>query len=427
MKVLVVGSGGREHAVVWKLRQGHPDLDLWCVPGNFGISQQAYCVTGDLSDPESLASFAEREKFDLTFVGPEAPLVRGIANAFASRGLRLIGPSAPAATLEGSKAYAKEFMARGGIPTAQFEICDSPQRAAQVIDSGRFGYPIVIKADGLAAGKGVVLATNQREAYSTLEAFMVRETLADAGRIVVLEQWLSGRECSLLVFTDGESFLPLPCAQDYKRLMDRDRGPNTGGMGSICAPDLVDEATRAEILEKMVSPTICQCVKEGRPFKGVLYVGLMLTRSGPMVLEYNARLGDPETQAILPRLASDLLEIFEAIHAGELHRVKPVWSEDSAACVILASGGYPGKYISQMAIRGLDETRELENVVVFHSGTASPNGQEVYTAGGRVLGVTATDTTLEGALERAYQGVSLIDFEEMQFRRDIGGYSDHGV
>ncbi|MBI4469146.1 MAG: phosphoribosylamine--glycine ligase [Acidobacteria bacterium] len=427
MKILVVGSGGREHAVVWKLRQSHPDLDIWCTPGNHGISRHAYCVTGDLSDVEALAAFAERQKFDLTFVGPEAPLVLGVKEAFQARGLRLVGPSSEAAKLEGSKAFAKEFMSRHGIPTAAFEVCESPLRAAEVIDSGRLGLPLVMKADGLAAGKGVVIVTSQREAYAYLESFMVRKTLGDAGDVVVLEQCLTGREFSLLVFTDGEAAVPLPMAQDYKRLLDGDRGPNTGGMGAICTPDLLDETTREYILARIVMPTISNLDKEGRRYRGVLYVGLMLTRTGPMVLEFNARLGDPETQAILPRLSSDLLEILEAVDSGEMRRLEPRWDPRSTACVVLAAGGYPGKYETHTPIGGLDEVEGLENVEVFHAGTTSPNGRDVFTSGGRVLGVTGLDSTLERALDRAYHAVSFIHFDGVQYRRDIGGFSHHGV
>ncbi len=420
MKVLVIGSGGREHALSWSLSRSPGVRELVCVPGNGGMAELARCVSADVGDPRALADVAQAEGATLTFVGPELPLVRGVADEFARRGLRIVGPTAQAARLEGSKAFAKEFMARHGIPTARFLLCDSPAEARRAIASGRLGFPLVIKADGLAAGKGVSLAQTPSEADAIIERFMVQKVLGAAGERVVLEEYLVGRECSFLLFTDGESILPLPPAQDYKRAWDGDRGPNTGGMGAFSTSSLLDDATRERILREIARPTLEAAAQEGFPYRGVLYIGLMLTAEGPRVLEYNVRLGDPEAQVILPRLESDLLEIGEALVAGELRRVRPRWSADATLCLVLASGGYPEAYEVGYPIGGLEDAARLEGVVIFHAGTRrTPEGGFV-TSGGRVLNVVARGRTLAEARQRAYTAASRITFEKMYYRRDIG-------
>jgi phosphoribosylamine--glycine ligase len=420
MKVLVVGSGGREHALVWALARSSGVREVISVPGNGGIAELARCVPADLGDPHELARVATAEGVDLTFIGPELPLVKGVADEFMRRGLRIVGPDARAARLEGSKAFAKAFMARHGIPTARFAICESASEARRVIASGRFGFPLVIKADGLAAGKGVSLAHTPEEAETIIERFMIERVLGAAGERVVLEEYLTGRECSFLLFTDGDSVLPLPPAQDYKRAHEGDRGPNTGGMGAISAPHLLDEETRDRILEEIVRPTLRAAAREGFPYRGILYVGLMLTREGPRVLEYNVRLGDPEAQVILPRLESDLLEIGEALLAGTLSRLRPRWSADATVCVVLASGGYPEAYHTGYPIQGLEDAHRLEGVVIFHAGTRRASDGSLLTSGGRVLNVVARGRTLAEARERAYRAASRIAFERMHYRRDIG-------
>jgi len=420
MKVFVIGSGGREHAIAWALARNASVRELIAAPGNGGLSEIARCVRADVGDPRALADVAEAEGAALTFVGPELPLVNGVVDEFSRRGLKIIGPDARAARLEGSKAFAKEFMARHGIPTARFAICDSAAEAHRAIASRRFDFPVVIKADGLAAGKGVSLAHTPEEADATIERLMVEKVLGAAGERIVLEECLIGRECSFLLFTDGEYLLPLPPAQDYKRAQDGDRGPNTGGMGAISTPHLLDEATRERILREIAWPTIRAAAQEGFPYRGVLYIGLMLTPEGPRVLEYNVRLGDPEAQAILPRLEGDLLEIGDALVAGELSRVRPRWREDSTLCLVLASGGYPGSYQTGYPIRGLEDARRLPEVVIFHAGTTRAPDGTFLTAGGRVLNVVARGRTLADARERAYAAASLITFEQMHYRRDIG-------
>jgi phosphoribosylamine--glycine ligase len=420
MKILVIGSGGREHALVWAFNRSAAVKHISCAPGNGGITELATCVRADVANPQGLADLVEQERIDLTFVGPEMPLVKGVVDEFTKRNLRIVGPTSRAAQLEGSKVFAKEFMARHGIPTAGFAVCDTADEAKRVIASGRFNFPVVLKADGLAAGKGVIIAHDRREAEIAIEQLMIEKTLGSAGDRLVIEECLSGRECSFLLFTDGESVLPLVAAQDYKRALDHDQGPNTGGMGSISTPGLINDATRQQILTEFAEPTIRAAAKDGIEYKGVLYIGLMLTGDGPRVLEYNARLGDPETQVILPRLETDLTEICEAVLAGELHRITPTWSDDSTVCVVLASGGYPGHYDVGFLIQGVKDAEASGNVVVFHAGTHRTTDGQLHTAGGRVLGVTARGKTLTEAVARAYQAASLIMFEKMHYRRDIG-------
>ncbi|HJQ70032.1 MAG TPA: phosphoribosylamine--glycine ligase [Blastocatellia bacterium] len=418
MKILVIGSGGREHAIAWKLAQSASTSELYCAPGNAGIAEVATCLPADVNDAGSLANLAESIGADLTVVGPEAPLVAGVADAFQSRGLRLVGPSAEAARLEGSKIFAKQFMARHSIPTAQFTACHSPEsaRAARELE---YSFPVVVKADGLAAGKGVRIAQDETEFEAAINDFFVERVFGEAGARVVLEECLVGREASVMVFTDGADYRVIPPAQDYKRVFDGDAGPNTGGMGSFSTPGLIDQPTLERIEREIIEPTLAGMRAEGAPFRGILYTGLMLTESGPKVIEYNARLGDPETQAVLVRLESDLVEIFNAIVDGAIGSSSVRWSEDSSVCVVAASKGYPGQFDKGKPITGLDEAKSIEGVVVFHAASVRDEQGSFLTSGGRVLGVTARARTLEEARARAYEATARIGFENMHHRTDI--------
>ncbi|HJQ23360.1 MAG TPA: phosphoribosylamine--glycine ligase [Blastocatellia bacterium] len=418
MNILVIGSGGREHALCWKLKQSPHTTQLFCAPGNAGISEIADCLPADVNDAGSLANLAEAVKADLTVVGPEAPLVVGVSEAFHTRGLRLVGPSADAARLEGSKIFAKQFMARHQIPTAQFTACHSPEsaRAARELE---YQFPVVIKADGLAAGKGVRIAQDESEFDAAIQDLMIDRVFGEAGTRVVLEACLVGREASVMIFTDGRDYKVIAPAQDYKRVNDKDQGPNTGGMGSFSMPGLIDDATMARITGEIIEPTLAGLSAEGYPFKGFLYAGLMLTDAGPQVIEFNARLGDPETQPIMMRLESDLVEICEAIVDGRIGATEVRWSNDSTVCVVAASGGYPGEFEKGKPISGLDEAAAVEGVVVFHAGTARDANGRLITAGGRVLGVTARAATLAAARANAYEAIGKIHFERMHDRQDI--------
>jgi phosphoribosylamine--glycine ligase len=418
MKVLVIGSGGREHAIAWKLRQSPHVSELYCAPGNAGIAETARCVAVDATSPDAIADLAQSLDVSMTVVGPEAPLVAGVADEFASRGLRLAGPTAAASRLEGSKIFAKQFMSRHRVPTARFVVCDSPQTARDAFKK-EFKLPVVVKADGLAAGKGVRIVAAEDEFDDAIEAMMVRRVFGEAGARVLVEECLVGREASLMLFTDGRDYRPLVPAQDYKRVNDGDQGPNTGGMGSFSTPGLIDEGTLSRICHDIVEPTLEGMAAEGQPFSGVLYVGLMLTSDGPRVIEYNCRLGDPETQAVMMRLTSDLVDVCEAIVERRIGTCSVTWSEDSSVCVVAASGGYPGEFEKGKPITGLDEARTVEGAVIFHAGTARDAGGSVVTSGGRVLGVTARGESLDEARRRAYGAIALIDFERMHYRRDI--------
>ncbi len=420
MKILVVGSGGREHAIVWAFARSPRVSRIYNASSNAGIRALADPVDVNPADIEALAQFAAREKIDLTFVGPEQPLVDGIADVFAARGLAVFGPSANAAQLEGSKIFAKEFMARHTIPTASYRTALNVQDARRIIDDWAPGFPVVIKADGLAAGKGVVIAADRDQALSTIDELMVKHTLGSAGNRLVIEECLGGREVSYLVFTDGRTYAPLAVAQDHKRVFDLDQGPNTGGMGAFSEPGLLDDTTEALIRTKIVEPTLEGARRDGMPFRGVLYFGLMLTSSGPSVLEYNVRFGDPETQALVRRLDTDFAEISLAVAREELERVKIVWNTDSATAIVMASSGYPGGFETGKIITGIDEAERIEGVVVFQAGTKETGNGDVATAGGRVLAVTAKAATLGEATDRAYKALESIHFEGMHFRRDIG-------
>ena len=418
MKILVIGSGGREHAICWKLADSPLATALYCAPGNAGIAEVASCFPADVNDAGSLANLAESIGADLTVIGPEAPLVAGVADAFETRGLRLVGPSADAARLEGSKIFAKQFMARHSIPTAQFTACHSPEsaRAARELE---YSFPVVVKADGLAAGKGVRIAQDEREFEAAVNDFFIERVFGEAGARIVLEECLVGREASVMIFTDGRDYRVIPPAQDYKRVFDSDAGPNTGGMGSFSTPGLISPATLERVHGEIIEPTLAGMRAEGTPFRGILYTGLMLTESGPKVIEYNARLGDPETQAVLVRLESDLVEIFNSIVDGTVGATSVSWSEDSSVCVVAASKGYPGQFEKGKPITGLGEANSTTGVVIFHAASVRDEQGSFLTSGGRVLGVTARGKTLENARARAYESISKISFENMHFRTDI--------
>lgn len=418
MKILVIGSGGREHAICWKLRQSPHTAELYCAPGNAGIAQIAVCLPADVNDAGSLANTAESIAADLTVIGPEAPLVIGVVEAFQARGLRVVGPTMNAARLEGSKIFAKQFMARHNIPTAQFTACHSPESARAAMEA-EYKFPVVVKADGLAAGKGVRLAYSQSEFDEAINAMMVEKVFGEAGSRVVLEECLFGREASPMIFTDGRDYKVIVPAQDYKRAGDGDEGPNTGGMGSFSVPGLIDDAMLERILREIVEPTLNGMLAEGNPFSGVLYTGLMFTDSGPKVIEYNVRFGDPETQVVMARLDSDLVEIFNAIVDGQVASSSINWSADASVCVVAASGGYPGEFEKGKVIKGLLEADLTEGVVVFHAGTMRDEQGSFLTSGGRVLGVTARAATLESARARAYETISKVSFDRMHYRKDI--------
>jgi phosphoribosylamine--glycine ligase len=418
MKMLVIGSGGREHALAWKIKQSPHTTQLFCSPGNAGIAEIATCLPVNVNDPSALASLAESIKADLTIVGPEAPLVAGVAEAFQLRGRRIVGPSSQAARLEGSKIFTKEFTTRHSIPTARYVACDSPADAHDAMQR-EFKFPIVIKADGLAAGKGVRIASSQQEFELAVRDMMVDRVFGEAGSRLLLEECLVGREASVMVFTDGRDYKTIVPAQDYKRVFDRDQGPNTGGMGSFSTPGLIEDSTLSRVTREIVEPTLEGMAAEGNRFQGVLYAGLMITSDGPKLIEFNARLGDPETQAVLMRLDSDLVEIFEAILGGNIGSQAIDWSSDSAICVVAASKGYPGDFEKGRIIKGLDDANDIEGVVVFHSGTTRDENGNLLTAGGRVLGVTARAKTLQGARDKSYQAITRIRFDGIHFREDI--------
>ena len=419
MKILVIGSGGREHALAWKLGAEPGVETVFCAPGNDGMSPPARRVDLAPDDLAGLAKFARDERVDLTVVGPEAPLVAGLVDYFQLDGLAAIGPGAMAAQLEGSKIFAKDFMARQGIPTARYETHDRMASAIASLEAGNFAFPVVIKADGLAAGKGVTIARDLDQCLQVLSGLMEFQTLGPAGARVVVEEFLTGEEASFIVFADGEHALPLVVTQDHKALFDGDTGPNTGGMGAYSDDRILTPEMIEQIMSRVVEPTLRGMAAEGHPFRGFLFCGLMLTDAGPRLLEYNVRLGDPETQAILPRLRSPLTDIFKAMLSGRLHEVRPDWDPRPAACVVLASRGYPGPCEKGKLIQGLEIAGEVGGVIVFHAGTRR-DGDRYLTSGGRVLGVTARGRDLQETIMRVYEGVNLIRFEGMHYRRDIG-------
>lgn len=422
MKILVIGSGGREHALCRSFKKSERVGEIFCADGNAGIAEIAECVKIKPDQIKELADFAEREKIDLTFVGGEASLALGVADEFERRGLKIIGASEKAARLEASKSFAKDFMRRNNIPTAAYKTAFSPSEAVKILESGEFGSedaPVVVKADGLAAGKGVVVAENRARA---IEAVRGLENLVGgaAAEKIVLEECLFGREVSLILFADGKNFALMPPTRDHKRIGEGDTGANTGGMGTITDASFLTEEQTGKITADIIEPTLQGCRKEGFPFKGILFLGLMMTDRGAKVLEYNVRFGDPETQAILVRLKTDLVEICEAILNENLDEINIEWEEGSSACIVLASKGYPQKARTGDAIKGLDLAGKEENTVVFHAGTVKGERGSFLTAGGRVLGVTATGKNLNEAVKRAYRAAGKIYWDGMQYRRDIG-------
>jgi phosphoribosylamine--glycine ligase len=416
MKILVIGGGGREHALVWKLRQSPRVTKIYCAPGNGGIADEAECVAVDVKSLDSMVALANQIQPDLTVVGPELPLLLGVVDEFTRRGWRIFGPTKAAAQLETSKSFAKEFLHRHHIPTALYAICNSSEEVREALP--HFHTPIVVKADGLAAGKGVVIAQSKDEALTVATEMLSGKMLGEAGARVVLEEFLQGDELSFLVVSDGERVAPLVAAQDHKRAGDGDTGPNTGGMGAYTTGDIVDDKMRDWLITHIARPVVAGMKAEGVEYKGILYCGLMMTARGPMVLEFNCRFGDPETQPILMRLESDLLEAMEASIDGRTSDGDFKWSNDAAVCVVMASGGYPGSYEVGKKIAGLEDAAKLDGVKVFHAGT-SKRDDTFFTSGGRVLGVTARAAELQVAVERAYEACAKIGFDDAHYRKDI--------
>jgi phosphoribosylamine---glycine ligase len=416
MKVLVIGSGGREHALVWKLRQSPRVTEIYCAPGNGGIADDAECMAVDIKDLDSMVALAYRIQPDLTIVGPELPLMLGVVDEFTRRGWRTFGPTKAAAQLESSKSFAKEFLQRHRIPTAHYAICDSSEQVHEALP--HFHAPIVVKADGLAAGKGVVIAKTKDEAATVANEMLSGRMLGEAGARVVLEEFLQGDELSFLVVSDGGRIAPLVAAQDHKRVGDGDTGPNTGGMGAYTTPAIIDEKMRDWLLTHIARPVVAGMKTEGAEYKGILYCGLMMTARGPMVLEFNCRFGDPETQPILMRLDSDLVEAMEASIDGRTSEGDFKWSNDAAVSVVITSGGYPGAYEAGKKINGLDDAGNVAGVEIFHAGTSKRDGV-FYTSGGRVLGVTARAADIETAVARAYEACAKISFDGAHYRKDI--------
>ncbi len=420
MKILVIGSGGREHALVWKLKTSSLVKEIFCAPGNAGIATLAKCISMDVGDTPQLLKFALENEIDLTVVGPEGPLVAGIVDEFQKHGLKIFGPPQAAAKLEASKIFAKEFMKRHKIPTADFKVFDHAKKAVRYLKALRESdYPRVIKADGLCAGKGVVICPSFEEAKQTIEELIEQKIFKDAGSRVVIEECLKGIEVSILAISDGEDFVLLDSAQDHKRIFDDDLGPNTGGMGAYSPTPFVSRELYKEIAARVIAPTIAGMKKEGTPFRGILYAGLMLTASGPYVLEFNVRFGDPEAQAILPRLKNDLAAVLLAGSEGNLSTVRFKWDPRFCVCVVVSSGGYPGAYETGKEICGLESNFNEQDTIIFHAGTKPSNGK-ILTAGGRVLGVTALGDTMDEAIKKAYAAVEQIHFEKNFFRWDIG-------
>ena len=419
MKVLIVGSGGREHTLAWKIHQSPRLSRLYSAPGNPGSGELGQNVPIWASDLDGLLNFARQEQIDLTIVGPEAPLVDGIVDRFEAAGLWVAGPRQGAAQLEGSKVFSKDFMQRHGIPTARYRSYGDAGAAAQALGRGEYEFPVVVKADGLAAGKGVLICRDLDESLDAIRLVMEERKFGTAGEQAVIEEFLVGEEASFMVFTDGSRVLPMVPSQDHKAIYDGDKGPNTGGMGAYSVDWILTPEIREQVLDQVIGATIDGMAAEGHPFQGVLYAGLMLTADGPKVLEFNVRFGDPETQVLLPRLQSDLLKVFWSMAHGELNLSEVSWVEDATVCVVLAAPGYPGSYKKGMPIRGIEKAGADPHTVVFHAGTALQD-DVLVSSGGRVLGVTSTAPTLGEAIERAYQGVEKIEFSGKYYRRDIG-------
>lgn len=418
MNILVVGGGGREHAIIKKLKESPSAEKIYCAPGNGGISRDAECVNISAMDIGKMVEFAKANKIDLAVVAPDDPLVAGMVDAMEEAGIPAFGPCAKAALIEGSKVFSKNLMKKYRIPTADYQVFEDPKEALAFIKK-RDIYPAVIKADGLALGKGVMIADDYSDAKNAIHSIMEDKIFGSSGRRVVIEEFITGPEVSVLSFVDGKHIKPMVSSMDHKRAFDGDLGPNTGGMGTISPNPYYDEAMAKRCMDEIFLPTVDAMIAEGRPFKGCLYFGLMLTKDGPKVIEYNCRFGDPETQVVLPRLKTDLLEIMLATIHGTLDEIEIEWKDEACACVIMASGGYPGKYEKGIEITGLGEDGNISGATVYHAGTAYQNGK-FLTAGGRVLGVTCTAAALDEALEKSYRAVDKISFEGAHYRKDIG-------
>ncbi|MBF0522760.1 MAG: phosphoribosylamine--glycine ligase [Candidatus Omnitrophica bacterium] len=417
MKILIIGSGGREHVLTWKIKQSSLVKKIYCAPGNGGMAQIAECVDLKDTDIPGLLKFAKEKKIDLTVVGPEAPLVLGIVDVFEKEGLKIFGPAKAAAQLEGSKVFAKEFMHKYGIPTAPFRIFSDSKSAKDFLTRSRF--PLVVKADGLAAGKGVVICKTLEEANCAVDQIMQERIFKEAGDKIIIEDCLLGEEVSILAMSDGENYVVLESAQDHKRIFDDDLGPNTGGMGAYSPAPIATLQVIDEVEKRVIEPVIAGMREEGTPFKGILYAGIMMTAMGPMVLEFNTRFGDPETQAIIPRLKNDLVELMHGSCEGQLNDVELIWDKRPCVCVVMSSGGYPGKYETGKEITGLEQFDHDSRGFVFHAGTKK-EGEKILTSGGRVLGVTSLGNDVEDAIKNAYEMVEKIHFDRCFFRRDIG-------
>lgn len=416
MKVLVIGGGGREHAIVWKLSQSNQIDKIYCCPGNAGISELAECINVDDNNFEALADFARYEGIDLTIVGPEAQLSKGIVDVFEKNGRKILGPNSKAAQLEGSKVFSKDLMKRCGVPTAEYKVFSSYLHAEDYVRMK--GAPIVIKADGLAAGKGVIVAKTVEDAIAALKLIMKDRAFGEAGNRVIVEECLDGEEASFMAFTDGKTILPMVSSQDHKRIFDGDKGPNTGGMGAYSPAPVVTPELESIVMEKIMRPAIKGLRSEGIIYKGILYAGLMIKNNQPYTLEFNCRLGDPETQPVLSRLKTDLASIALAIADERLSAIKLEWKTDASVCIVAASKGYPGAYEKGKAIKGLEDAKKIKDVFVFHAGT-SFNNNKIVTSGGRVLGVTALGEDIKDAKQRAYEAIEKIHFSGMHYRKDI--------
>lgn len=417
MKILVVGGGGREHALVCKIAQSPVVKKIYCAPGNGGISKLAECVPIKAQDVDGIVNFSKEKEIDLVIVAPDDPLVAGMVDALEKVGVKAFGPRKNAAVIEGSKSFAKDLMKKYNIPTAKYEVFDNSEHAIEYLRHQN--YPIVVKADGLALGKGVIIAQGFDQAQEAVNDIMQDKVFGSAGNKIVIEEFLVGPEVSILAFTDGKTVAPMVSSQDHKRALDNDLGLNTGGMGTFSPSRIYTSEMAQYCMENVFKPTIEAMNKEGRKFKGILYFGLIITKDGPKVLEYNARFGDPETQVVLPRLKSDIVEIFNAVVEEKLGQIDIRWEDNAAVCVIMASGGYPQQYRTGYEISGMEEAEKDSSIMVFHAGTKADNGK-FYTAGGRVIGVTAIDETLDKAIKKAYEGVGKINFKDMHYRRDIG-------
>jgi len=417
MKVLMIGSGGREHALCWAIDKSPMCTELLCAPGNAGIAKIARCIDVAAEDISGIVELAKAEAVDLVVIGPEAPLVAGLADLLAAEGINAFGPGASAAEIEGSKGLMKDLCAKYYIPTAEYARFDEPDAAKEYIRV--HGAPIVVKADGLAAGKGVILCRNENEAYAAIDHIMIEEAFGNAGAEVVIEEFMDGEEASFFAIVDGEHAVPLAAAQDHKAALDGDEGPNTGGMGAYSPAPVVDQAMVDQIMDKIINPTIKGMAADGRPYKGILFAGLMINNEGPRLIEYNCRFGDPECQVLMMRLKSDALEMLLAAAQGRLSEINLEWHDDAALCVVMAAEGYPGLYKKGTEIKGIDEATALDGVCVFHAGTIMEDAKTVAN-GGRVLGVTALANTVKAAQKQAYKAVAKIDWPESFHRKDIG-------